>query len=59
MTNNVGTPLFYIGIAMFSVFIIFAFWKIFGETSDVVKTAVDVVTEGFKGGSARKRHKKR
>ena len=58
MTNNVGTPLFYTYIAMFGIFFIYVFLK-FGETPDVVKTVVDAVTEGFKGGSARKRHKKR
>jgi len=60
MSNNVGTPLFYVGIAMFSAAILSGMF-IFTTTDDYGEMKPTKAITDFigNGGSATKRHKKK
>ena len=66
MSNNVGTPLFYVGLGLFAFFLAYQA-DIWSETLIIDKAAETIFDAGkntihaltaYSGGSATKRHKK-
>ena len=60
MSNNVGTPLFYVGIGLFAIFFLYQL-DIASGTNMVDNAVTKAVTNAIskKGGSATLRHKKK
>ena len=56
MSNNVGTPLFYVGLGLFAFFIAYQLDIASGTNIMVDKALTNAVSQ--RGGSATKRHKK-